>query len=1014
MSINGLDSEFDFRKWLPYIGMEKKGDNMKILRRGMTLAAVLGFFVCEVAWTATTVVADPTLNVPAIDINAAGNDSVIIVSSVGNPGDLPFAVKDVLGNPVNIAIGVDANGNTHSNMGTDYDKYIGVVFIRDTAVSGNFLMGNNAESTVFNKNLSIGKDLIVGLGTQTAVGGLTVMGTLAFTGLNSTVDFRSALARVTTNTLSLGAGTTLTVKDGAKSAFAVLEESDISGATVLLNGNAMAFSKGVIVGSGGVIKAETASEMYLGEYDAAAPGGVQEGVLTLAGGTLDGSDARLKILPKASGGGVSIADAKMLVTANSVIKGEVDTVDIDSTLQAGVTVHKDKGMYTWTVRNMDIQNGGVLNLGVSREVIDGGNEKGVVRLASNGPQSVLDVKSGGVIASKTHSFGMTPSGMFDKLDILNNNNVIGTGNAGKTPVRLTMQSGSTLDLSQGGLFLDGVNATLDGKMVFGGEQNGNPFALVGTNYTVDALSNVTYGGIGTVTIGNNASVVLTYDLASSLKTGVHAAEDANTLINLSGTYLGQQVGQAPGSLAVASGLLGAGNVIDMGFLGKFTLEADGSKLYVGKVERLFEIDGSVEGLNQFYDILLDRYGAEIGNYGLAANIYRLVSSADPDDPRGLGRLTAKVGEGNSFNMNSAFFNAILQQWVPAGEMSAVNMYTGANVGRVTSAILDNVAGRSNNLFRHAANRRNQLAFVAEMIGSDYGSASLVMDQEYLNRFYVTPYGRIDSANGRSGFDGYHYEGAGVNMGYDRTIGQVMMGVEAGFSKGDFEDKSALDSESRMSHYSLGAYGTYAHETGLFATIAGGYTYSDNDIKERRRQYVSATEYTDMWNTGDYYTGTWHIGAELGIDYKVNDSFTISPSVGFTYIDSRAENHHEEWGGVSVGAYNNFGSKATLLPVRVQADYQFGCGSAANVILSGNVGYTHNFYEDDFDGKVWLSGFNNPTSIHSTGRRWGKNTLNLGVGLRVEYNRIDFNINYDYYRKAGFNANYLQAMLGVNF
>ena len=961
-------------------------------------------------------VTGPTTPLPT-QLPPNAGDSIVFVSSGASSN---WYVQTLNATPENVSVGVGLDGRLFSKGGTDYHNSTGFSFMQEATITGNLVVGNNSRlsaSTFIggSGNLNIGGDITLGSADTAGTGELTVENNLSFTGTDQTVLFQRANSRLQVkNVLSFANGAKVTVKGGTLGEFEVLKKTTLGNATLQLDGKAMSFHEGLVLADGGRVKALTSgSTMYLGDS-----GSGTTGILTLAGGVLDGSAAQLVINPKETLG--VKAAASIEVTADSTIMGEVSSHDLDATISAAANVHSQNNRATWTIKNGEIRSGGSLVLGIDRDPALGGTRNGVLRLTDTG----LTVRSGGKIETAAHQMFRNPDTTWNAVSVLSNTNTIGSGKTGGGAVSLAMDSGSTLDLTRGNLFLDNVSANINGTIIFGGMDSGGaaqtPFALVGTNYKTDGAGNTTYAGsIGTITIGAGASIVLDNDFASTFvnNSAPGEATSYNTLVDVSGTYLGQQVGALGGGLLqIDSSLYGDGNILDLGLLGRFTLAVDaaGKKLYIAKVDRDFLLDGSREGLNAMRDVLMGKYGPLLGKSDLATNIYRYASTAAPDDPGGLGRLVKDPNASAAYDVTSDYFDAVLRGYLEAGDVSAANLYTGANVGRTITAALDTMTVLHNSNIRRANDKRQQLMTVTEYVGGDEALAARIIDEERQNRVWASPFGQTAKGEKRKGFDGYNYDALGISVGYDRVFGCFIGGGSVTYAYGDYEDRSSIDSNSRVDNYAASLYGTFMAGDGFFLTGSGGYVYGDNDVRELRRNYGANGVINDMWNTANYGIHTWQAGIEIGYDFKPSDRLTITPAAGFNYIHAKAEDHHETWGGAAVARYKGMTARGKMLPVRVDLDYKLYEECETTVALTASAGFMHNLSDDKIDGAIHLNGFTNATIMSAYSRNSGRNTVTAGVGLRVNKGNTDFNLNYDYLHRSQYNNHQLQALFGLNF
>lgn len=347
------------------------------------------------------------------------------------------------------------------------------------------------------------------------------------------------------------------------------------------------------------------------------------------------------------------------------------------------------------------------------------------------------------------------------------------------------------------------------------------------------------------------------------------------------------------------------------------------------------------------------------------------------------------GGGVSGQFNTAFANILNAN--RSSNVTAVSM-------GVTGQVNNSISGR-------IADNNAALAQVREETGSDYALASRILNCNYMNRVWIGGLGMWEDADTRKGMSGYKYDSYGVIAGYDRVFGAITAGAAFGYNSGDYKDKAATAHDSDIENYAFSLYATYNHQSGFFASVMGGYTYSDNDINE----FDGA-----QWGREDFHTDTWNIGAKFGYDWKPIPCLTLTPSVGVNYVHAKNSDHDVNYGGVSLLRYDSMKNHSTSLPVELAASYDIVTGDDSKLTLNGNVGYSYNFHDDGVDGNIFMNGLSSGTALRATGREAGKHTFNVGAGVRYTCNRFDFGVKYDYYGKADYDAHRVMGTVGISF
>ena len=365
--------------------------------------------------------------------------------------------------------------------------------------------------------------------------------------------------------------------------------------------------------------------------------------------------------------------------------------------------------------------------------------------------------------------------------------------------------------------------------------------------------------------------------------------------------------------------------------------------------------------------------------------------------------TAYTGQGKTTAdlMNTYFNNG--GGAVSSGEMQSVVStlagYDSAKSLDIAMITANNVTGRiqsrvaSNNLARASAE---------SLFGSNSALASSALNSSFANRFWFGGFGLWEDADKRGFDNGYKYKSGGFITGYDKVFGAVTLGGSFAYTAGSYEDKNALASDSDIDSYAFTLYGTYNHCSGFFATLMGGYTYSDYNMSNLLTK-------AGQWDKSDFHANTWTIGGTLGYDFRPTQCLTITPSIGLYHYTSSTNTF-------STTIRNNMKVEqdSTELPIDVAVNYDIPTASG-NLRLTANTGYAYSFSKDG--GELDGFGYNGIAGSRISGikgRENARHTWNLGAGATYSTGRFDIGVKYDYYAKSDYNAHRVMGTVGISF
>ncbi len=351
------------------------------------------------------------------------------------------------------------------------------------------------------------------------------------------------------------------------------------------------------------------------------------------------------------------------------------------------------------------------------------------------------------------------------------------------------------------------------------------------------------------------------------------------------------------------------------------------------------------------------------------------------------------------DLMNRYFNPIGDFTPGAEEMQSVVStlagYDSAKSLDIAMVTANNVTGRIN-----ARVADNNLARAQTNLGSSDALASAMLNCSFANRFWVGGFGVWENAD-RSGWDnGYEYKSGGFITGYDRVFGPVTVGGSFAYTAGSYEDKNALSSDSSIDSYAFNLYATYNHCSGFFATILGGYTYSDYDMSNVLAGGVEKSA---------FHADTWMVGGTVGYDIRPLQNLTITPSIGLYYYTSKSNTYNSTMkNGLKVE------QDSAEMPIDLAASYDIPV-SCGNIRLTANTGYAYRF--GNAGGNLNDFGYNGITGVRVEGiegRENPRHTWNVGAGVSYSTGRFDIGVKYDYYLKKNYDAHRVLGTVGISF
>lgn len=708
------------------------------------------------------------------------------------------------------------------------------------------------------------------------------------------------------------------------------------------------------------------------------------------------------------GGNLIVDSNDAVYMAADYGKSTTVTVGGDTILRSGGNhfVAYNSGTLTLTTRTFQLDGGEIEVIGSS----------GSMSAAAIDKCSIITTATSGNAVHLTNHADMTimRGALFDQSaggDFLVENGSELKGGSGGGRILLAnghalrVAKGATYNTNLGSIKVDG-SVAIDGTLKFGFNANQ---AYMGTNNAFTSLTGTD------VSLGESATFALTDAFVTKARADYTSA-DANAVV-VEGTASLDYLADASwtsGEKALVENLYGKfvfdrnGNQIKFMRLDDSHLAGtDSARAYARtNVEKVFAAGGvDRRMLGSGYSDAVLRLVNDSKGLGIAG-----LASAGEDGSEA-GKLHTAIANAVAMGYGSEFTTSAYGSTTPgtsgtldSGFLSGFASMRSGHRGAAANAISMGVAGQAFNAVqgRLAANRA-AFAQARERVGSDDALAAMALNANCANRVWVGGLGMWEDADTRKGIAGYKYDSYGFIGGYDRFFGPISVGGAFGYTSGDYEDKAASGHDSQIDNYVLSLYGTYTHTSGLFASLAGGFTHSDNDLNE-----YDGTN----WAAEAFKTNTWNVGARFGYEWKPTCNLTLTPSAGISYTHAKNSGHDADYNGVGLFRYDSASNHVITLPVELGAAYDIAAGSGV-VTLSGVAGYSYNFNDDGLETTVGMNG-TGLGSFRASGREYGKHTYNLGGGVKYSRGDFDIGVRYDYVGKSKYDAHRVSGVLGLNF
>lgn len=341
-----------------------------------------------------------------------------------------------------------------------------------------------------------------------------------------------------------------------------------------------------------------------------------------------------------------------------------------------------------------------------------------------------------------------------------------------------------------------------------------------------------------------------------------------------------------------------------------------------------------------------------------------------------------------------------------GAHEVANGLAAAGPVQVASTAVQQIGGAGGLVSTRVAALREEQRGMIRKFGSNDAVASNIVNKDFCNRIWVSPFYVHERLGAKDGYRGHKYDAGGLGIGYDRVFGPITVGVAFTYSHGKYKEDDIQDN-NKLDNYGASLYAQYYNQGGFTASVAGGYNYGKNDMS----RYTTITPAIQGWQSGNNHTQSWWLGGDVGYEFKLGENFSATPTVGLFYATNKSSRYYSD--GPLPMWVNSMKNRIFQVPLSLSLDYttRFNECSSLKFTLAG--GYAYDFKNEGVNGSI-VYDYVNALPISVEGVAPGHHSWNIGAGIKYQYKRFDVGLGYRYDGRKSWDGHRASVLLGMNF
>lgn len=283
--------------------------------------------------------------------------------------------------------------------------------------------------------------------------------------------------------------------------------------------------------------------------------------------------------------------------------------------------------------------------------------------------------------------------------------------------------------------------------------------------------------------------------------------------------------------------------------------------------------------------------------------------------------------------------------------------------------------------------------------------------------WATPFASWAQLDKSGNSAGYDHDTYGLNIGVTKRFDKFYVGALAGFARGEFDADGAY-AKHESDNWTVGLYGGL-NIGKLFVNSTVGYVWSEYDDEKFNIVYGAnnaANPY--LWRAkGKNHDGrSWFADIKVGYDFELGGCWTVTPSVGFEYINSKSKSYKANAVNLTdntianqVIRFNESKATSARIPVMIKVARQI---KSVNVFAEG--GYIRELHDSASTGSFIVPNGGGSYAWAMKGRKPEKDFGKVGAGLTGMVGRWNYGLRGDYEWSSDFDAFTLTGKIGVTF